>query len=985
MIRTLTLAMLLLLAAWTGAKARETLPADTVETRVRSLYRAQKWQEGKKLLDSHWEHYSDRSVMNELMGQYFFNSGQYDKARFYLVRSLRDDPSNLEALDLIVRVEDTTGNYSSAICYINESLEYNPYDINLWRRKIALYRKQGNDIEADRLLTRLRQIYPDDARVRNDITAMNEDRLKAQRAAGDIPGQIESLRQLTQAYPKETDYWLALSNLLLQSGREAEAREVLASGIAATGSVALIRKRAGILGDQGRYTEAVNYLRSMQRQLRLPALAADIADMERAAAESAVLNDPYTAMARVYATQHDPEALRYLLNTSIARGYYGDALTYIDEARARGDNSRQLQYMEYLVHKRLGNTRASHNALNAMYVADPTDADVADELAAFRQEEAIKLINDMQYQEAIPLLEFVEKNAGEPEARQNAMLRLFNCYLETGQYAFAHRVLDRLYTDYAYANYPIQLATLLNAEHRTPEALSMLQEAFRTADPDKARLIAYQYEEIATPYIKDLIERGMIPAAYAAAEKALKVCPDSNTFLHQAITTADLLGKKTDYDALVASGRKNFPDDPYFIVKEAGVKADAGNYRGALDMIRPQMDIFTGDSTLLNAYAAHSLSLAMEQRRSGDYSGAIATLDSALAFTPRNPELLYIKGLVYESKHDFDSAYTYQQNYKPTLMDFQEHKRHLEELRSRSFTNEIAVSYQYARPGAEDAITANASVGYTLIRPKDSYNFSVHYAGRDGMAADQLGKEDMEAGGTGIMLGFNWSHASPSSPWSVSLGGAWANRYFPRFTFNGSLAYDINGVWQVNLHASARNIRTFTRHYEWIENPEKYEPTDPDSVYVATRWDGRYTTLYSVGAGVNAQFDLWNIGLSADGFLMDSKLYVNGQVSAKFLPIEGSRTNIFANAGVGTAPQTELLDSSMPAGFSKLNTFAGAGLMWFFNRHIGASLTGTWYTMYRSQKIQTGIWGNDASTITTTSRTDYKNMFYVQAQVVISF
>lgn len=39
------------------------------------------------------------------------------------------------------------------------TIEVNPYWRGLWRRKIDLYRKQGNDVEADRLLKRINQIY----------------------------------------------------------------------------------------------------------------------------------------------------------------------------------------------------------------------------------------------------------------------------------------------------------------------------------------------------------------------------------------------------------------------------------------------------------------------------------------------------------------------------------------------------------------------------------------------------------------------------------------------------------------------------------------------------------------------------------------------------------------------------------------------------------------------------------------------------------
>ena len=75
----------------------------------------------------------------------------------------------------------------------------------------------------------------------------------------------------------------------------------------------------------------------------------------------------------------------------------------------------------------------------------------------------------------------------------------------------------------------------------------------------------------------------------------------------------------------------------------------------------------------------------------------------------------------------------------------------------------------------------------------------------------------------------------------------------------------------------------------------------------------------------------------------------------------------------------------MPAGFSKLNTYVGGGITWFFNRHIAAALSGTWYTMYRSQDVQTGVYGYENYTVTSNSTTDYKNMYYVQGQIIATF
>lgn len=961
---------------------------DYYEANVRQLFRQNKWAEGKKLLEEGWKDYGTLSVLNELMGKYYYHYKQYDKARFYLVRALRDDNTNTQARELLVNVEEETHNYSSAICYINELLENNPYSRGWWRRKINIYKKQGNHVEANRLLVRLQQIYPNDQIVKKDVAYLNEQNFIKQKRDKDVPGQIESLSNLVQMYPDNAEYYLALCNLQLQTGHAADAAETAGRGARLTKSTTLMRKHSAILTEQGKFTEAINYLRECERLYGGVSFTKDINEIEASAAEAAQLNDPYTAAARVYSKQHNGESLKYLINTAIARGYYDDALMYIQDAKGKGKTqSKDMMYKEYIVNKRLGNKTAARNLLEKLYAMDSKNEDYREELSQVHYENAAEQMKVGQYAEAIEDLEFVEKNAVDSDTKRSAMTRLYNCYLETKRYDEAQKELDKLRDQYNYDNYTMQSAALLQAEGRTDDALDMLADEYKKAEgnAEKQQLIAYQYEEYALPYIKGLISRGMIRPAHKAVKNALAICPKSNDLLHQAITTSDILGYKSDYADMVHAGRKEYPGDPFFIVKEATMLSEQGDNQGAIDMLRPELDTFLGDSSLVAAFSECSQKLALEQSKAKAYNTAIATLDTALVYRHQDRDLLYTKGLVYEQMHNYDSAYVYQKYYKPTLMDYREHSRHLEELQSQGFDNEVTLIYQQARPGSEDVISANAYASYMTKRDRNTYTFTMGYAGRDGASSDNLSKEDMEAGGTGVQLGVDWRHEFKDSPWAFSIGASWASKYFPQITIKGTVEREMWDNWLFNVHASYRRIKTFEREYAWIENTEKVYPSDPDSVLTFNRWNGKYEGLTQLGISAQRTIDQFIVQGSVDAFLMSSQLYFSGTLKGQFFPIEGSRTHVFATAGLGNAPQTELLDNSMPAGFDKLNTFVGAGMMYFFNKHIAASLSGTWYTMYTSQKIQTGLWSSYSSTITSTSTTDYKNMFYIQGQVVVSF
>ncbi len=983
--KTIILLTILLVAVYMPQRAyaifNKVQTPDYYESGVRQAYRAQKWAAGKKLLDEAWPEYGTLSVMNELMGWYYYHYKKYDRARFYLVKSLRDDNSNTHSRELLSKVEEETHNYSSAICYINELLENNPYARGLWRRKIDLYRRQGNEIEANRLLQRLQQIYPNDEVVMKDLAYVNEVQLAKQKKAGDINGQIESLQNIVRAYPKNVDYCMQLANMYLQTGNTSGALETLGNGVRNTHNAQLMKKRAAILADQGRFVEAINYLKECQRAYHTPAATALINELEKSAADAARLNDPYTATAQVYAKQHSGEALNYLLNTAIARGYYDDALMYLEDAK-KGGETEEILYKEYIVQQRLGNRTAAASALTKLLKRNPRNSDARAELANIRYENGTQAMNYGQFLDAIPELEYAARHTDDSELRKSAKLRLFNCYFNTKRYDQADSLLESMRD--TYESYTTQKASLLNEEGHPDLALMLLAMQYeKEKDPQKQKLIAYQYEEFAIPYIKSLSQRGMTRQANKAAQQAILICPKSNTLLHQALSTSGQLGNRKEYEEIVKTGRDLFPDDPFFIVKEASLLSEDGDYDAALRLIRPYMDTYVGDTTLVNAFTENSIHLATDQMKHRAYNVALATCDTALLYKATDSELLYTKGLIFEKLKQYDSAYIYMQHYRPSIMEYQAHSRHLEELRNKTMKNEITVMYQYARPGDEDVITSNAGVTYTRHEKRNDYTGYLNYAGRDGTALSNMTLKDMESGGTGIQIGADWRHEFRNSRYTMQVGAAWANKYFPQIMVKGQLDRDMGKQWDLGVHLSYRRIHAYSAINGYTYNNGVQE-------WGRIGWQHSYGNLFQVGVNAQKTLDLWVLSGSVDAFVLNNKVdsaattnvYFNAQVKAQFFPIEGSRSHLFASAGVGNAPQTELLDNASAAGFDKLNTFVGAGINWFFNKYIGAGINGTWYTLYRSQEIQTGVYG---SNLTKSNATDYKNMFYIQGLVTISF
>ena len=972
--------MLMLSLSSIPASAEFKHAPDYYDKNVRTLFKSGKWHEGKRILNEGLKSYSFLSNLNELNGWYYYHFKKYDQARFFLIRALRHDKNNVHARDLLINVEEETKNYSSAICYVNEMLEYEPYSLLYWRRKIRLYRLQGNNDEADRLLARLRIIYPNEQQVLIDVAYQLETKYRLARKAANVPEQIRYLRELIKMQPKEEEFYLVLSNLLLQTGHTEEAAEVAGQGAASlNGNMTLIKKKTSILTDAGRFTEALSYIKSCKQIYHSAWLDGYYKDIQLEAAQAAHQNDAYSLYAKVYATTPSAESLDFLISTAIARGYYEDALMYLRDARKARGETEDILYKEYIVNQRLGNKTAANNLLEKLYYKNPRNTDVADLYTRIRLDWGANMMDQGQYSEAMGNLIFAYENSPDKEVKRAALTRLYNCYLLSRDYNNAAATLEKLNADNDYKAYSTQKATIMSLQGKTRDALDMLYKAYQnTTEPQTRDFIATAYEELATPYIKRLIEVGATQQAYAVAEQAVEICPNSADVLRMAITTSNLLNKRIAYINYVAKARANFPEDPEFIAKEASIYTMSKEYDKALATLRPQLDIYQGDSTLIGAFSENSELEALSLRKQKKPYQAMSVVDTALVFDKANRSLLYTKGLIFEDLRQYDSAYVYQSYYDMTLADYQITKRRLNEILYKSYADELFIEYQQARLGAEDAIVGNASLSYTRKYPKNQYTGTLNYAGRDG-SADDDDATDLTKGGVGMQLIAGWQHLfRPNLSGKAELG--LSNKYFPQILARVSGQLELRNEWTVGLGLCFRRVQSYQGVYGWKINDNGQGGYTEE--YQRLRWKQRYLNMIDLTGTASKTLKKFNLSAGASVFLLDQRnIYFNGQIKAAFFPVIGDRSNVFTSFGIGNAPATTLIDRSLPAGFNHLNTSASLGGLYVYNQHLTFGLSGEWYTLYNeTEGVFTGLY----ETIPTVS-SSYKNYFYIHVQVIISF
>ncbi len=941
-ITLLTLVLLLPAGAW----AKPVTPEEYADT-VQEYFAGEQWDAGKTLLDEALEKYPQASRLQYLMGKYWFREQDYDRSRYHLIKAVDLNYANVDAKKLLVDVEDITQNYSSAICYVNELLEVQPYWRGLWRRKIELYRKQGNNVEADRLLKRINQIYPQDTVLHKDLVYQMERNYLELKRGGERKKAIATLEELLKTVPANEQYYLDIINLYLQEGQHEQALAWTSRGLAALpGSTTLVYKKVGILSETNRHAEALTFLRDrMRRGGSAPELRRLYNTLVLDAARAERQRDPYVLYGMAFESgNHSREVLDYLLNTALMRGYDDDALFYLRTMKRYHGSDKSVLYKEYLICRNSGDEQRAFNLLVRLCERYPGDEELTDALCRMQLQRADRLMERQLYSEALPCASFVTRQRTDSETLRAAWERVLTCRIQLKRYDEALATLDTLAA--RFPDRPEQIgkrAYVLDRKGRTREALRLYRDALEQADSTTRGFYAAGYADISVPYIKRCLEAGSAEQALEEAGRLYRIDPSNELALRYAINASAQLGCGDLLREYVDRGLDRYPDDPYYLAKKASSLDMEKEYAAAIGLVRPALSKYPGNRELVGAHSQSSEYRALELLRGNRTVEALTVIDSALCYDAQNRSLLYAKGLAHEKQKEWALAYHYQNYYVPAPAEVTAFNRHLKGLRHAAFRNRIGIEYLQSRYGEKDAIQSVATLEYTRRELRNTYTGRINYAGRNGTADEDIGAAatSVESGGVGVQLQGEWTHLFPRD-WQLMLNLAWANRYFPTWMANVSATKFFRRDWELELRGGYRRL------------------------------DSR--NLYSAGPGVAKTWDPIRASLKCDLFVLQSKLYYNIMAEMRYFPVDDGRSYIVGMAGVGSAPELSVLDRALPGAFDHANTMVGLGGHYLFTPHVSVGVLGTWHTYYTEKRT-----GYD------TILTRYKNLYNIYVQVYVSF
>lgn len=890
------------------------------------------WEEGKAVVDKGLEKYPKDSDLRMLLGKYYFEKRNYDGARFELQKALEYNKHNVEAKQTLVNVETESGRYSSAICYINELLEVNPYWRGLWRKKIEVYRLQGNHVEANRLLKRISQIYPEDSQLKSDYIYHTEQEITVKKNEGKLGEAVKLAEILADENPQNEALYLDLVNTCIKAGDYEKALVYAEKGLySLPNSINLIDKKADILGYLNRYDEALNFI-----QLKGKEPGVNRAHLDRRysyfveeAARSRRKSDPYVLYSMVYERNpRNEEALNYIVSTAISKGLYEDALEAIRKARrARGD-VKELLVKEQMVYDRMGNQAKADQITVRLHELYPADTDIEYQYLLYRIKAARQSMTEERYDRAVEHWDYVATHSEDDEdMKKTALMSKLNCYFQLGKTELVVASIDQLIAEYPTEwEWKAKKAMALGQQGKYAEALATYESALSVVPPTEMERFFDGYDELATTYTKQLIEDYRYPEALQLAEHWLEVNPHSELGLLYA---TNLSSQMNDYNRIIKYANWDADIRPERTInsqiKLAQAHAIMSNYDLAYEVLTPVVRKNPYHKQVIGAFSQSCEDYGKNLMKGNELKRSVVVLDSGLIYDPDNRSLKYMKGLAYEKLHEYDSAHYYQSFYEPSPLELKEFEKQLNYLKVKSLKNDVGFYHLRSRYADDYKITTVSSVEYTRLERWNTYSGRLNYSGR--------------SDGKGLQLELGWGHEW-THDWRTHFRAGVANKYFPYYTLGGSVFKSFKKDWEAELSLNYR------RTYD-------------------------HKNLLSGIVGVAKQIDPWWLNAKFNSLIMDGKWYYSLFGQARYY-LYNPRSYLTAMGSFGSAPDIEIIENELYNSFAVTNSMVGLGWSHLINDKVTGGVFGTWHTY---QGNQTDEYGNSI----------YSNLYNLYLQVNVGF
>ena len=303
---------------------------------------------------------------------------------------------------------------------------------------------------------------------------------------------------------------------------------------------------------------------------------------------------------------------------------------------------------------------------------------------------------------------------------------------------------------------------------------------------------------------------------------------------------------------------------------------------------------------------------------------------------PTDPGVRYTRGLVYEKRKDWDSAYVYQRNYKPSLLEEKEYKSRMNAIRAKTLHNTVDMGIDLMRFTDRYALMGIASVGYSHVWKHDEFQSRVNFTSRD-PEFDEDQQMYLSSGGRGLQFQTSWTHHF-GKVLTTQIGGSFGTAFFP--VANGDLSFTFHLPHDWDLEAAGA--------YRYLQDKAQ---------------------MFAGALGTTHNWENMYAGIKFTAGTIYGIVFFNGSARYRFFPFDGGRSYVEAQVGGGTAPEILFLNYYQTSSvFNHLNTFVAITGQWAITHNLALQLSGTWNTLYDQR-----------------ATVSYRNLLMAHVSLAISF
>jgi len=880
--------------------------------KITALYNQGKWEEGRRLADQVLHQTPLDADMHMLLGKYYLQYRRYPEARFELAKSLEINPNNVDAKYLIISVETEAKRYSSAICYVNELLEINPYWKGLWRKKVNLYRAMGNQAEADRLLKRMSQIYPNESGIKEDQVEALNNRRSQLRMDGKLDESIAESKRIIELQP---DNKVAYLNLIDDYLKAKDFNKALIYSDRAyrnfVDKLPFLQKKIAILEEQGNYTALLVLLEQQLKKNPSTQLRKQYDKFLIDAARYAKNEDPDMLYFKIFDKRPgDIEAFQHIYNQLLAEQNPEEALYCLLQHRRAVGASKVLEIKELELYKRMQNEGKVIQLTSQLFVKYPSDEDLKKEYLDLKYKIARGYMQEENYHMAIVEWKEILRFA-DAETAQSARHGLYNAYLNLNQIDSAIALLNEQ------GNVSSEILLKKAALFAKLKVYDQVLDCYRQISAMQMGILPVSHAEslflLMNPYIKQLIEEYKFIESRHYLEEWIRLDPNQ---ADAQLSLINVCGQTRDYDSMLRyaeTATAKFEDNVNFKIKLAQAMSQQPLTIGrSWQLLLTTLYRFPYHKPLIDAFVGSSDVYSNLLIKEKSYTRGLQVIDSALHYAPGNKEFLYKKGLAYEGLKQFDSAYYYQKYAELAALEVSDFKQHIYLLRQRGYKNNLGITHFRARFGDDDAITSISSIMYHRRFEKYGLQFLVNYTGR--------------VDGKGLQGQVDWAHYW-SDKWTSNLTTAVSNQFFAKYVIVGTAFY--NGVpsWEGEIGLGYRKFFTADQ-------------------------------LAQFNLGLSKEINDFKVSAKLSNYLQNTENYLYNLMAKGQYFTAGTKNYVLAMASVGNAPDVDLINSQLYNSFNVLNTMVGAGLGRVLHKNIQASVIGNCYNFQSNNQVANGTYRN---------------------------